>query len=120
PDAQVYERAAVLSDKLLAQEWLHRQLEQMRQANTMKPTLYPVTGHSGATVWYLLDGGRAVAAVPPDGPAPGPGPGLLEQLRAKARTRRIRLGAPDAGVQLLAAWFRRFPDERQRLIEMGV
>jgi len=45
---------------------------------------------------------------------------MLEQFRARARTRRIRLGDQVAGVQLLAAWFRRFPDERQRLMELGV
>ena len=82
----------------------------------MRPALYPVVGHDGTTSWYVLHAGRALAAVLADGPCPTQE--LLEKGRGRAQNRRTRLGDQVAGVHLLAAWFRRHPEERQRLIAL--
>ena len=110
---QLYERAAVLRDKLTALAWLEQHLQQRRQANAMPPTLYPVVGHAGLTAWYVLHGGRAVAALPACD--------FSEATRtaiASLAADRVRCSRPAdqvAGVLLLAAWFRKYPGEQQRL-----
>jgi excinuclease ABC subunit C len=113
--AEVFERAAVLRDKLTALTWLEQQLDQRRQANAMPTTLYPVVGHNGSTVWYVLHSGRAVAAlsaanVPEDTSA-------ISALAAD-RVRRGRPGDQVAGMLLMGAWFRRRPEERRRLVPL--
>src|SRR5262249_49901101 len=82
---QVFERAAVLRDKLAALTWLDGQLRHMRQAETMGTAVYPLAGHDGAVRWYLLHAGRAVVAVVPL-PAGGPPPSAA-WLRSLAQTR---------------------------------
>jgi excinuclease ABC subunit C len=111
---QAFERAAVLRDNLEALSWLADQLAQRRQANAMPTTLYPVRGRDGGTVWYVLHGGRAVAALP----AGDLTEATLAQLPGLA-SERVRLGRPGdqvAGALLLAAWLRRHPRERERLM----
>jgi excinuclease ABC subunit C len=117
--AQVFERAAVLRDKLAALEWLHRQLEQMRDAATMGTMVYPLAGAGGQILWYVLHAGRAVATVA--APETPPTAEWCAHLRDRvlAHTRRARLGDQVAGIQLLAAWFRKHPEERGRLWPLG-
>ena len=74
-------------------------------------------GHD-VTVWNRTP--EPAAAVGREGAAvadsPRPTPELLETARSRPHHRRTRLGDQVAGVHLLAAWFRRHPEERQRLI----
>jgi excinuclease ABC subunit C len=114
---QQYERAGVLRDKLAALSWLHRQLEQLRQAALMETRVYPVLGHDDAWRWYLIHGGRAVAAAL----APTDQAGIASILSQwlTLRTSNPSGGAHLAGVLLLAAWFRRYPAERARMQVLG-
>src|SRR5207244_868248 len=90
------------------------QLDQRRQANAMGTMLYPVGGPGGVTLCYVLHAGRAVAALP----AAEPTSETLAKAAAlaQARSRQGRVGDQVAGVLLLAAWFRKYPQERDRLI----
>jgi excinuclease ABC subunit C len=113
--AQAYERAGALRDKLKGLRWLYDQLERMRQAQAEGALVYPVAGHDGSRLWYLIHGGRTVAALA--------APGNAETSRqAVARIEEVyRLERPGDGgptfehldgVLLVAAWFRRHPEER--------
>jgi excinuclease ABC subunit C len=112
--AQQFERAGVLRDKLAALAWLHRQLEQVRQAALMQPLLYPVAGHDGTTRWYVIRQGRAVAAVV----APAAPDAAAAARRLPAPPLGSAGGEHLAGIVLLAAWFRRYPQERDKLVPL--
>jgi excinuclease ABC subunit C len=114
--AQDFERAAALRDKWKALAWLQRQLDHQRQANLMPTMLYPITAHDGRPLCYIVHAGRAVAALP--GAAPEQNPAEVKTLAAH-RSRTGRLGDHVAGVLLLAAWFRKRPQERERLVCVG-
>ncbi len=113
--AQEFERAAVLRDKFEVLGWLYEQLEQLRLARTSPSVVYPVRGHDGNMIWYLIHGGRAVVGTPAPRDA-------TEWARVAALMQRVfRPGdgeltatAPVEGVLLVASWFRRFPEERKR------
>jgi excinuclease ABC subunit C len=115
--AEQYERASLLRDKFAAFSWLHRQLDQLREAQAMEPMVYSVLGHDGLWRWYLLHCGRAVtAALAPadlDGVA-----GLLRKWEA-LRPSSTYGAEHRAGVLLLAAWFRRHPQERARVVALA-
>jgi excinuclease ABC subunit C len=115
--AQQYERASLLRDKFAAFSWLHRQLDQLRQAAMMEPMVYSVLGHDGSMRWYLLHGGRAVTAAlaPADQDVRA---GVLRQWQA-LRPSTTNGGEHLAGVLLLAAWFRRHPQERARVVALA-
>jgi excinuclease ABC subunit C len=114
---QQFERAAVLRDKLASLSWLHQQLDQLRQARTMEPMVYPVAGHDGMLRWYLIHRGWAVAAAlaPVDAESAA---ATLRQLLAAAPT-SVNGGEHLAGILLAAAWFRRYPQERARLMTLA-
>ena len=118
--AQAYEHAGALRDKLKVLRWLHDQLERMRRAQAEGALVYPVAGHDGSRLWYLIHGGRTVAAVPaPENSA--------ASRRAAAQIEEVyRLESPADGgplfehfdgVLLVAAWFRRHPEERARTLQ---
>jgi excinuclease ABC subunit C len=116
--AMQFERAAALRDKWQALHWLARHLRRLREAGEHS-FVYPVKGHDGTELWYVIRRGRVVAAMPkPDDDdkrrraasvfaaafAPGrvlPGP--------------LSLAETD-GVLLVASWFRRRPAEKQRVL----
>ncbi len=113
---EMFERAAILRDKLKELTWLNGHLDRMRQA-ARQSFIYPVTGDDGGESWYLIHRGcvRAVLPAPLDAASwdragraihelyrPGslvPGPPTLEEID---------------NVLLVAAWFRRHPAERER------
>jgi len=116
--AQIFERAAVLRDKLKALSWLHRQLARMRGADAMGAAIYPVKGHDEVVRWYVLHSGRAVATVTPETKSPTRVD--MKMLLDVALQRDVRAKPADrvAGVILLDTWFRRYPRERQALIPL--
>jgi excinuclease ABC subunit C len=111
-----FERAAVLRDKWEALTWLHQRLERMRQIRGQETFVYPVRGIDGGETWYVIDGGRVVRAVRKDEGASR----TLRIKRPRRPTNRSDLLAPTGEVEqvlLVAAWFRRRPEERQRRVE---
>jgi excinuclease ABC subunit C len=114
-----YERAQVHHDKFEALRWLHEQLERLRLAQERHSFVYPVAGTSGKSLWYLIHRGRVVGAVrAPRTPAEGQAvAGRVEAVCG----RKPPAGPLDAeevdGVLLVAAWFRRHPEERRRTLK---
>ena len=111
----------LLRDKLVALEWLHRQLERMRQAAEMGTAIYPVKGHDEIWHHYLLHGGRVVTVAPATcNPEIKDDPNMVRRLvsLAKARADSQRLAERVAGISLLASWFRRHPGERAKLVTL--
>ncbi len=119
--ALAFERAAALRDKWEALNWLHLRLERMRQIRGQETFVYPVRGIDGAEIWYVIDAGRVVRATP--------APRYDDDRRASVLTiKKPHRRFKDAGnvvpigeieqILMVAAWFRRRPEERARCIEL--
>jgi excinuclease ABC subunit C len=116
--AQQFERAAALRDKLDVLTWLTSRLEALRQARARMSFVYPVAGKDEATLWYLIHASRTVKAVAaPRDPAGsklalaairsvfgGPSPDLLESHEHVD------------GMMLVRAWFRKYPKELKKTL----
>jgi excinuclease ABC subunit C len=119
--ALAFERAAALRDKWEALNWLHLRLERMRQIRGQEMFVYPVRGMDGAEIWYVIDAGRVVRALPAP---PNDDNGRASVLRIKKPRRRMKNAGslvPTGEIEqvlLVAAWFRRRPEERARRIEL--
>jgi excinuclease ABC subunit C len=118
--ALAYEQAAALRDKLKALQWLHDHLQRLRDARQQGSFIYPVLGHDGRHLWYLIHGGSAVTALP----APGDRAGwhrAAEAIQSVFQRGRFPAGGEPAAVAeevlLVAGWFRRHPAERARTLE---
>jgi excinuclease ABC subunit C len=115
--ALAFERAAALRDRLDALRWLGEELARVRRAREQHSFIYPVCDSAERELWYLIHRGRVVGVMLPPRTA-------AEQARAAERIASA-FGAEDAwtapsvnevidGVLLIAAWFRRHPEERAR------
>jgi excinuclease ABC subunit C len=113
-EQQQFEKAAALRDKWKPLAWLHQQLGRLREADSSGVALYPVTGAAGRDRCYLLVRGRAVAAFVYSGPHSLPPPQEMIAL-AQQRGRAAKPAEHVAGALLLAAWFRRRPEEKSKL-----
>jgi excinuclease ABC subunit C len=115
--AQAYERAAALRDRLNALRWLHEQLDQVRRLRADGSFIYPLVGQDGTCLWYLIHHGRTVAAVAaPDHGAPRANAAAqIEAIYGGAGRLRLESAEHLEGMLLVAAWFRRYPQERTRL-----
>lgn len=103
--AQQFELASTLRDRLRELRWLHAHLERLREAR-VRSVEYTLQGFDGQRWSYLIHRGQVRAIVP----AP-----------AKQRLRDAVFGEPSGplgeeveNVLLVAAWFRKRPNERQR------
>jgi excinuclease ABC subunit C len=114
-----FERAAALRDKLDSMTWMSDHLRRVHEASRHS-FIYPVRGHDGSELWYLIHGGRVCAVVPApyDEASKGKAATLLERVY---RRKEKALGPPALeeidGVLLVAAWFRRRVEERERLVD---
>jgi excinuclease ABC subunit C len=117
--AEAFERAAVLRDKLTALRWLHDRLERLRRARLGGSYIYPVACQDGTPLWYLVHGGRIVTSLL--------APSCQESRRiVRERIKEVYGGGSPAGLLepyehfdgllLVAAWFRRYPQERKRVL----
>jgi excinuclease ABC subunit C len=118
--ALAYERAAVLRDKLEAVRWLSDRLDRLQRARERQSFVYPVKGVDGSELWYLIHGGRVLAALPaPRDPQEQDAVGGV--IRKMYQQKLSATGPVPAdqidGVFLVAAWFQRHPDERARQLE---
>ena len=114
-----FERAATLRDKLQALRWLHEQLGALREARAHGSFVYPVEGHDSSRTWYLVRGGWTVTAVPApaDAEARAHVKKLLEEVyRPEQAAGGCERAERVEGVLLVASWFRRYPEERQRVL----
>jgi excinuclease ABC subunit C len=113
--ATQFERAATLRDRWEALHWLNRHLERLREAMAHS-FAYPVTGHDGMQLWYLIQRGRVVAAMP----RPTDRDHTATAFDAASTGGDVVPGPLNSaevdGVLLVAAWFRRNPGEKQRVL----
>jgi excinuclease ABC subunit C len=113
-----FERAAALRDQFEVLRWLSERLEFMRRARRKHSFVYPVAGHDGNAVWYLVHQCQVRAAVPaPSCPADKEAAAIrIESLYHKNGRARLWPGEEIDGLLLVAGWFRRYPAERRRTI----
>jgi len=113
-----FERAAALRDKLDSMTWISDHLRRVREASRHS-FIYPVRGHDERELWYVIHGGRVCTVLP----APHDERSQEEMsklLEGVYRRDGMALGPPGLheidGVLLVAAWFRRRPEERLRVV----
>ncbi|HEY1860754.1 MAG TPA: GIY-YIG nuclease family protein [Gemmataceae bacterium] len=115
-----FERAALLRDKWQTLSWLRRQIDRWREVREQEPFLYPVRGADNQETWYLIHGGRVVAALL----APSNGKERCvraEEIDKTFRKRKKTAAGPVPAnevdsVLLVAAWFRKHPQEAGRRV----
>jgi excinuclease ABC subunit C len=116
--ALAFERAADFRDRLQVLQWLRGHLERLRRVRDDQSLVYPVPGAEAGEVWYLIHQGRVTAARPaPSAETAARTAAMIEALYR----RRLPPGAALAGnevdgVLLVAAWFRKYPEERARVL----
>jgi excinuclease ABC subunit C len=118
--ALAYERAAALRDKLEALVWLRKQLLRLRRIQGKLTVIYPVAGHDGQDLWYLIRHGRVTVALPALRTAAdhrAAAQRIREVLRKDPAGNRFLPATELDGVLLVAAWFRRHTAERLRLLD---
>lgn len=118
---QEYERAGVLRDKLQSLEWLLGSLGRLRQTREDLSFIYPVPSFDlTQQLWYLIHEGQIRLTVMP-----------LEKRQRKKELKgmieEIFTAPPRVGIPLevidhvwlVAAWFRKFPQERARCLPVA-
>jgi excinuclease ABC subunit C len=113
-----FERAMALRDRLELLRWLDGHLERLRRLRQGQSFVYPVRAAEGGEVWYLIHQGRVAASRPaPSADTAGRTAALVEALYRRRLPPGAALGGSEVdGVLLVAAWFRRYPEERTRVL----
>jgi excinuclease ABC subunit C len=116
--ALAFERAATLRDGLEVIRWLTERLERLRHLRDGQSFVYPVRGVESGEVWYLIHQGRVTASRPaPTRETAGRTAAMIEALYRRRLPPGAALpGSEVDGVLLVAAWFRRYPGERARVL----
>jgi excinuclease ABC subunit C len=111
-----FERAAALRDKLDVMSWLVDRLTFMRRARARHSFIYPVQGHEGGVVWYLIHQGQVRAAIPAprDDASKVQAAALIESIYRRRGGLGLWPGEEIDGVLLVAGWFKRHPEERAK------
>jgi excinuclease ABC subunit C len=115
--ALAFERASALRDKLRDLEWIDGRLALLRKARDQQCFVFPLPGHDGRPVWYVIARGQVCAAVRE--PADAPGRVVLARLLTETAAGRLPAGPftchPVDSVLLVGAWFRKHPDQKVTL-----
>jgi excinuclease ABC subunit C len=113
-----FERAAALRDRWQVLQWLQVQLTRLRQLREGQSFVYPVCDPDRREVWYLIHQGRVSAARPaPSAETAARTATMIEVLYRRHFPPGMALaGSEIDGVLLVAAWFRRYPEERTRIL----
>ncbi len=113
-----FERAGALRDKLKMLQWLWDRLAQLRTARAHS-SVYPVASADGGTMWYLIERGavRMMISAPNDETSRARAAEYLRAVYQPSADRPAPRGMDYLeGVFLVAAWFRKYEQERQRLL----
>jgi excinuclease ABC subunit C len=116
---QAYERAAALRDKLDVLRWLSEKLAWLNTARREHTFVYPLTGEDGRTLWHLIHRGRVRSTVvaPRDAATRHAARAAIETVFARREDHAGTTPADQVdSILLVAGWFRKRPDERQRLL----
>lgn len=117
---QRYEKAIGLRDKLADLEWLELRLALLRRSRHESAFVYPVdTG--GRTLWYLLNRGRVWGTIwAPISPAEIDFTiATLHQMLSETQNSPVTVTSVDS-VLLLLAWFRKYSQEKAKLLPAEV
>jgi excinuclease ABC subunit C len=116
--SQAYERAAALRDKLAPLRWLDGRLAWLRDTRQSHSFVYPVADEAESTLWYLIRRGQvqAVVRAPEDAKSRAAVRKILGTSFEWSIGRSSHLADQMDSILLVAAWFRRHPEERSRLL----
>ncbi len=118
-EALAFERAAMLRDKHTLLQRLHERLDRLRQARERHTFVYPVIGQDGRQIWYLIRHGSVTAALAAPSEAAGWSAAEFALEKAFGAAPPWVAASPAEeidGILLVSAWFRRYPEERQRVL----
>jgi len=113
---QQFEQAAALRDRWEALDWLRTQLDRIRRAQDEHSFVYKMPGPGRSELWYAVHRGQVKAVLP----APRTEKAKQAALSKIEQVFGAGAWAEPASVEevdvvlLVAAWFRRHPDERNR------
>jgi excinuclease ABC subunit C len=113
-----FERAAALRDRLESLRWLHRCLERLRRVRALS-FVYPLKSYEGNELWYVIQRGqpRAILLAPVEGAnAVTTAEAVATAFADGSGELRMASSGPLDTVFLVDAWFRKYPEERQRTL----
>jgi excinuclease ABC subunit C len=116
--AQQYERAAALRDRIEALTWLVTRLERLRNARAKMSFVYPLTGMAGPTLWYLIHAGRTVKTIeaPRDEAGSKSERAALQSVYGDRSAELLESYEHMDGMMLVMSWFRKYPRELKKTL----
>ena len=113
-NAFAFEQAARLRDKIESLSWLRLRLDWLQNARKQQSFVYRVKCGVQKEAWYIIRSGHVMSAI--ELPLDKPGTAAAQQNLDQVFNTSTVVGAevPSAemdNVLLVAAWFRRYPDE---------
>ena len=114
---EVISGAESLRDRLEQVQWLWDRLNWLRQARKENTFIYPLVGADGRAVWYLIHRGRVRGACfhPTCAESAASSRSLIDEVYKRDLGPGVTPGQVDH-VLLVAAWFRKYPNERTGLL----
>lgn len=113
-----FEQATGFRDRFQVFARIDDRLSLLRTARREHSFLYPLTGPSGRTVWYLVHRGEVCAAVRSAENAAGKKRlrSLLEAIYGPTHSAHSSGEGCTDSVLLVSAWFRKYPEEMAKLL----
>lgn len=115
---QMFEQAANLRDRWRVVGWLRDQIQRIQAAQVDNAFIYPVKSFTKSSVWYLIHHGqvRAVMPEPRTDPVRRRLWSAIENMLEPGSWTRPAAEEDVDVLLLVAAWFRKHPEERSRTI----
>lgn len=115
--AQQFERAAALRDKLAALEWLTTYLDRLSQARATMSFVYPVRT-AEQHLWYLIHAARTTKIIeaPRDSATARRARDALRSIYALPSAELLESHEHLDGMMLVMAWFRKYPNELKKTL----
>lgn len=113
---QAFEKATVLRDQLQSLAWLNRRLKALREAETLLNGVYELPGLSTRPIWLWLRRGEIIGCHAKSRKIPK---AVLDQLDQASNSTNLSDSILNTYLKmLLMSWFRKYPSEKQRLLEV--
>jgi len=114
-----FERAMLVRDRLAEIRWLSDRLVWLKNARAEHSFVYPLKGADGRVLWYLIERGQVRGVVYPPKTvraARNVAKQIAEIYAVKANLETVMPRGQVDSVLLVAAWFRKRPEERTRCL----
>lgn len=113
-----FEQATAMRDRLQCLTWLSDRLTFLRSARKGGSFVYPLTGHDGRTVWYLIHRGEVTGVVrePTCRVTHAATLATIEAAFAAPIPDHGLMGSIVDSVLLVHGWFRKYTSEKSRLM----